>query len=220
MWLVDNQTGGSAYTVTVKTSAGGSLGVTPPRGYITYVYSDGTNVGYADGGGIYALTSQFAFVPTGTVLPFAGTVGVPGYLYCDGLPYSRTTYANLFATIGTTWGAGDGSTTFNVPNFQNMFLRGVGTQGLGVEEADSFKSHTHTANVTDPGHNHQTALVAGSNTGYGRGTSISGIGGFSFLTDLSTLTQTKTTGVTVANDATGGTETRPVNKRVYYIIKT
>lgn len=53
--------------------------------------------------------------PTGSIKPFAGTTIPDGYLLCDGSAVSRTTYAALFAVIGTTYGTGDGSTTFNLP---------------------------------------------------------------------------------------------------------
>ena len=53
---------------------------------------------------------------TGSLMPFAGSTIPTGWLNCDGSAVSRTTYADLFAVIGTTYGAGDGSTTFNIPN--------------------------------------------------------------------------------------------------------
>ena len=55
-------------------------------------------------------------MPAGVIVPFAGTTVPAGYLLCDGSAISRTTYADLFAAIGTTYGAGDGNTTFNLPN--------------------------------------------------------------------------------------------------------
>ena len=64
-------------------------------------------------------------VPTGTILPFAGTVIPAGYLPCNGANVSRTDYANLFAAIGTKWGEGDGSTTFTLPNFNDRFIEGT-----------------------------------------------------------------------------------------------
>lgn len=54
-------------------------------------------------------------MPTGSIIPFAGTNIPDGYLLCDGSAISRTTYADLFAVIGTVYGTGDGSTTFNIP---------------------------------------------------------------------------------------------------------
>lgn len=68
-----------------------------------------------------------AIVPIGTVLDFAGSNAPTNYLLCDGQAVSRTEYAELFAVIGTTWGSGDGSTTFNVPNSQGRVSMGVGT---------------------------------------------------------------------------------------------
>lgn len=58
-------------------------------------------------------------VQTGSLMPFAGSTAPSGWLKCDGSAISRTTYADLFAVIGTTYGAGDGSTTFNIPNYTN-----------------------------------------------------------------------------------------------------
>ena len=108
-------------------------------------------------------------VPIGMVLPI-GTITVPsGYLPCDGAAVSRTTYAGLFAVIGTTFGIGDGVTTFNVPEIRGEFIRGL-DQGRGIDAAraigsaqtDAMQGHTHTINVhtgftgaggegTDPG---------------------------------------------------------------------
>lgn len=78
---------------------------------------------------ISALQSQL--VPTGTILPFGGASAPDGFLLCDGSAVSRTTYAALFAVIGTAYGAGDGSTTFNVPNGQGVGLTGAGSQDIG-----------------------------------------------------------------------------------------
>lgn len=64
----------------------------------------------------------------GFVCPFAGTTAPDGWLICDGSAVSRTTYADLFAVIGTTYGAGDGNSTFNLPNFTNRVIQG-GTAG-------------------------------------------------------------------------------------------
>lgn len=58
----------------------------------------------------------------GMIKPFAGTTIPTGYLLCDGSAVSRTTYANLFAAIGTTYGSGDGSTTFNLPDYREKTL--------------------------------------------------------------------------------------------------
>lgn len=60
-------------------------------------------------------------VPTGTIITFAGKTIPDGYLLCNGQAVSRTTYSDLFSILGTLYGAGDGSTTFNLPNLQHRF---------------------------------------------------------------------------------------------------
>lgn len=71
-----------------------------------------------------AVAAQF---PIGSVTMFAGASAPTGYLLCDGSAVSRTTYAALFALIASTYGPGDGSTTFNVPDFRGRFPLGTGT---------------------------------------------------------------------------------------------
>ena len=75
--------------------------------------------------GVYIASS----VPTGTVLAFAANLEPNGFFVCDGRAVSRTTYSQLFSVLGTTYGAGDGSTTFNIPDFRAKFLRGYGPEG-------------------------------------------------------------------------------------------
>lgn len=206
-WIVDDQTTGST-TITIKTTAGGSAGVDSSRGNTLFVYSDGTNVKLADSGNV---TSSSKLVIPGSIVAYAGTSSPSGYLFCDGSTISRTTYAALFAAIGTTWGAGDGLTTFNVPDLQNMFVRGSGSSVVGTYEADSYLNHSHQ--ITDPGHLHQYETRLGPSTAAG-GPSPANIA------TITNDTAINTTGITVNNSTTGGTETRPKNKRVLYIIKT
>lgn len=74
-------------------------------------------------------------VPTGAVVPFAGSRAPVGYLLCDGSEVSRTDYPYLFDTIGTLYGEGDGLTTFNLPNLQDKFIQGSsGTNTVGTEK--------------------------------------------------------------------------------------
>ena len=68
-------------------------------------------------------------IPAGTMQMFAGNTIPAGWLLCDGSAISRTDYAKLFSAIGTTWGAGDGSTTFNLPNSIGRFAEGAATSG-------------------------------------------------------------------------------------------
>jgi microcystin-dependent protein len=219
MWIIDNQTSGG-FSVTVKTNATSSVGITPFQGAMSFVFCDGTNVYFADIGGAVEAIRKYvpSSVPVGAIMPFAGTT-VPNanWLNCNGQAVSRSTYSTLFAYIGTLYGLGDGSTTFNVPNLnQGAFIRGTGGNAAaqGTLQTDDFKSHTHT--LTDPGHKHTPAnggnflYVLGSpNTGptYYAGGSGDNIG----------FTSTNTTGITIAN--TGGTETRPQNFAMLYCIR-
>lgn len=72
-------------------------------------------------------TINLVNMPAGIIAPYAGSSVPTGWLACDGSAVSRTTYSALFTAISTTWGAGDGSTTFNVPNFGGKSLIGDGT---------------------------------------------------------------------------------------------
>ncbi|MET3560724.1 hypothetical protein ABID39_001433 [Bartonella japonica] len=83
--------------------------------------------------------SHFQRLPIGFIGNFAMETLPDGWLLCDGSAYSRDTYHNLFATIGTMWGNGDGATTFNVPDFRGMFLRGFDYFG-SVDAGRSFAS--------------------------------------------------------------------------------
>lgn len=91
-----------------------------------------------------------------------------GYLICDGSAISRTTYASLFAIIGTIWGTGDGSTTFNLPDFRQRFPLGKAASGTGnalagtggnIDHTHTGPSHSHTVDAhthTGPSHRHLT----------------------------------------------------------------
>ena len=79
--------------------------------------------------------------PAGIIMPFAGTVAPENYLFCDGSAVSRTTYATLFGVIGTTFGAGDGSSTFNLPDLS-------GRVPLGVSQAHALGSTGGSETVT------------------------------------------------------------------------
>ena len=100
---------------------------------------------------------KILFMPVGSIQAFAGNTAPSGYLDCDGSAVSRTTYIDLFNTIGTTWGIGDGTTTFNLPDLRGAFLRGTGSHGsetmadgnpfagpsLGSYENDQMQGHWH-----------------------------------------------------------------------------
>jgi microcystin-dependent protein len=83
------------------------------------------------------------YIPAGSILPFAGSSTPSGYLLCYGQAVSRTTYSGLYTALGTTWGSGDGTTTFNVPDFRDRMLVGKADMG-GVDAAiiDSLLTST------------------------------------------------------------------------------
>jgi len=100
----------------------------------------------------------------GSVWWFALPNAPAGFLKANGAAVSRTTYARLFARIGTTFGAGDGSTTFNLPDLRGMFVRGLdegrgidaqGGRALGSVQAHTLASHNHTGiAAANGGHTH------------------------------------------------------------------
>lgn len=173
-----------------------------------------------------------AIAPTGSIIAFPTASAPTGWLLCDGTAVSRTTYANLFSLIGITHGQGDGSTTFNVPDYRGRFLRMVdGSAGrdpdkasrsamatggntgnnVGSVQTDDYQSHTH--NLSDPGHSHVISNQCNSSTGSGK----VAVGGDA-PEGSNPSTDSNTTGITMS--ASGGNETRPENAYVNYIIKT
>lgn len=114
-------------------------------------------------------STPYLLVPTGSVVQFVGAAAPGGWVLCDGSALSRTDFSVLFDVIGTTFGVGDGSTTFNVPDFQGRLPLGAGTgSGLtartlaasgGQESISQVPPHTHT--ITDPGHTHTYLGVSG-----------------------------------------------------------
>lgn len=116
----------------------------------TYEYKNG-NLNRIAGG------TLFSEMAIGTLVPFGGSSIPTGYLLCDGSALSRTTYADLFAVIGTAFGSGDGSTTFNIPDMREATAKGAGltsksnnhydADGLAVGEFidDRLQDHYHSA---------------------------------------------------------------------------
>lgn len=126
----------------------------------------------------------FADSPIGAIIPYGGSSAPAGWFLCDGSAISRTTYAELFAVIGTSFGSGDGSTTFNIPDMRESVPKGAGltgktvgahldADGLAVGEFldDRLQEHTHNALITPAG-------ASGSNMnvpGYTSNWSTSGV---------------------------------------------
>ncbi len=113
-----------------------------------------------------------ARVPAGMVMHFAGAAAPSGWLACDGSAVARADYADLFSAIGTTYGAGDGSTTFNLPDLRGEFLRGLDSgrgvdadRALGSAQGEAYKSHTHTGSSSNTGSHTHTASVTVNSDG-------------------------------------------------------
>ena len=103
--------------------------------------------------------------PAGIIMPFAGNVAPQGYLLCDGSAVDRTTYATLFGVIGTTFGAGDGSTTFNLPDLGGRVPLGVSSTHLlgstGGSETVTLTESELPAHVHEvPQHGHEDTITA------------------------------------------------------------
>jgi len=116
--------------------------------------------------------------PTGSILHFAAASAPTGWLKADGAEVSRTTYANLYAVIGDTYGAGDGTTTFNLPDLRGEFVRGwddsrgIDTgRGFGSSQDDAFQGHAHNiVSAEDLNRFEKVRMGAAAIGGYALGT--------------------------------------------------
>jgi len=175
----------------------------------------------------------------GSIMPYGGKINAgyleqQGWLYCDGSIVSRTTYADLFAVIGTLHGSGDGVSTFNLPDYRGYFLRGVddganrdpdaairqpsapgGMPGddCGSKQgfATAMPATTFTMS-TDGDHSHTIAHIPNDNSSYAVAGSYQAIwNGSNASTDAA--------GEHTHNIVGGDAESRPVNAYVNYLIK-
>ena len=180
---ISTNAGTNSGTIVIADGANGNISVTPNG--TGSVVIDGLSMPQADGsanqvlktdgsGNIGFTTLSSFSLPSGTVLPFAGTSAPSGYQLCYGQAISRSTYSSLFTAIGTTYGVGDGSSTFNVPDLRGRAI--AGQDDMGGSSADrltnqsggvngdtlgasggvethtlttaQLAAHTHTSNVT------------------------------------------------------------------------
>jgi microcystin-dependent protein len=107
----------------------------------------------------------YPLIPVGGLMPYAGATSPEGWLLCDGAVISRTTYANLFALIGATYGSGNGTTTFNVPDMRSRMPMGAGV-GAGLTSralaATGGAESVVIASGNLPTHTHTTAHTHGT----------------------------------------------------------
>jgi phage-related tail fiber protein len=162
--------------------------------------------------------AEITSIPSGTVIYVAQNTAPTGYIKANGAAVSRTTYASLFTAIGTTFGSGDGSTTFNVPDLRGEFLRGW-DDGRGIDsgrvfgsaQGDAFQGHYHDHYLETRSSFGGGSMGAGSN-----GDRMSVASGF-LATNNDRIREAKT-------DGTNGTprtasETRPRNIALLACIK-
>lgn len=206
----------------------GLLARTGAAAFSNRTITGGSGITVSDGDGV---SGNPTLALTAGLIAMWGTGTVPsGWLECDGTAVSRTTYATLYAVIGNTYGNGDGSTTFNLPDFRGLFPRGHddsagedpdaasrtdrgdGTTGdnVGTKQADAFQGHYHTYDYR------ATIRPSGINTPE--------------LFDITNAANTEgpATGFEIKEPITDGTndtprttsETRPTNIAVKFIIST
>jgi microcystin-dependent protein len=169
------------------------------------------------------------FVPPGAVMPFAMNTAPSGWLAANGSAVSRTTYAALFAAIGTTYGAGNGSTTFTLPDLRGYFVRGSGTNSDGVaagtfgaKQADGLISHTHsgTTGNDSPDHTHSTTFRNNAeSTGLGSPSATGGTLSTAAYSSGGASARHQHDFTTSSQSPAGTTETRPCNIALLYCIK-
>lgn len=169
-------------------------------------------------------------IKAGMTMMWPASSAPVGYLECAGQAVSRADYAALFAVIGTSFGAGDGS-TFNLPDMRGEFVRGWdhgrgidAGRALGSGQSDELKSHNHTASTASSGsHSHSTKVGDDNN-------SVRGATPTNAITMSEATADTAATGTgqivdagnhthTVTVNSTGGSETRPRNVAWMFIIK-
>jgi len=223
MKLVDGSVAAPSYTFITGTSDG----IHHPGAGQVAITCAGTDTltieapGASTGGGLVGVGGTI-LCPIGSLADFAGSAAPTGWFLCYGQALSRTTYTGLFGVVGTTFGSGDGSTTFNLPDLRGCVAAGkddmggtaanriTNTDGVvgttlgssGGEQTHTLitaelAAHSHTASVTDPSHYH---AQNGSTWGFPGGNGV-GVGSTGFA---AVNTTSATTGISVSNANAGG----------------
>jgi microcystin-dependent protein len=241
---------GTAWVPSTPTSAvvssfsAGSTGLTPSTatsGAVTLagilgILNGGTGLSSVGAAGT-VLTSTgsaatwSAGVPTGAIQMWSTGTAPTGYLLCNGASVSTTTYATLFSVLGYTFGGSGGS--FSLPNYTNRMPYGTTIGATGGSADAIVVSHTHSNNVSDPGHYHifggddQVASQGGysvqSGFSYDATSTTSGGGVNMYTHDSSNNNAPQATGISVSTNATGSSGTNanlPPYLGINFIIKT
>lgn len=189
----------------------------PEPGHVIFNSDTGTE-SFWDG------TKWVQAIPSGMLMPAAIAVAPLGWLVCDGRAVSRTTYALLFAALGVTYGAGDSSTTFNLPNLKGKFLVGHDAADAsfdGVGKTGGEKTHVLTPNEM-PAHTH--AQVAHAHNPSYPALALNPSGGLAVQFGNGVAeTAIPTNNTTAVNQNTGGNaphNTLPPFTTILYLVKT
>jgi microcystin-dependent protein len=179
-------------------------------------YAPATGIAPSAITGTAVITTDSRLVPAGAVMPFAMNSAPSGWLQANGDLVSRSTYSALFSSIGTTYGSGDGSTTFDLPDLRGYFLRGSGTNidgtvsgNFGSKQSDDVKPHAHAFSLSIQ------SLVLSVQELFG----MRSTGGNSqTVSDINVSTGSPTVSASISSNI--GAETRPKNIAMMYCIKT
>ena len=219
----DAYTTGLGTTFVSRLKVNTTTGATTFNEEFTFPTTDGSTnqVLVTDGNGLVSWSDQNAAsggVQTGSVVWVATSSAPTGYLKANGAAISRTTYADLFAIIGTSFGVGDGSTTFNIPDLRGEFIRGwddsrgIDTgRSIATSQTDDFKEHEHGIRLEHGNFPH--TYLSRYSPPNGQYLFVNGAGNYPYSKTYGTYNGTKPI------EAVGGDETRPRNIALLACIK-
>ena len=233
-------TAGDGFNVSVRNSGTGVITFDPNLsetidGGTTLAISAGESLVLYCNGTAWVTVGKASGVPSGSLVAYGGTAAPSGWLLCDGSAVSRTTYASLFTAISTTFGVGDGSSTFNIPDLRGRVVAGqddmggsaasrLTTAGSGVDGATVGAvggSQTHTLTTAQlASHAHQEQVWNSDTSSVVAAYGVSGVSG----TQAPIASGSVYSGATALNTAAAGSGDAHNNTQptlvANYIIKT